>query len=1117
VISVAALGPDWAWDFFYNANVPGTTTLGPGWSHSFEIALFFGVPDPNSITVRWGDGRRDVFVSDGGGWAAAPALHAMRITLIAGGYRLRTKHGEVYDFDSLGRLIAMRDRNGNAMTFTYDGNGRLDTVIDATGRSCQITYDGQGRIVAIAGLGLNPIVSCEYQGPLLVVVRDMAGNGCTYSYDSVPLLVSAVDPGGEGVTVAYHPSLPVTLEVTTTDGDRRAFTYDEATIETEVRTEVALGEESSIRYRFDSMARCEQVVSVPLGITHNTYDAANNLIRHEDADGHVTTATFSPEGDALSLTDPTGATVSATYDPTYHLVLTVIDAAGNTWTRQRDPNGNLTVAIDPLGNQELLAYTPQGLLDTYTDQRGNQTRYTYDVHGYQASVAFADGTQRSATFTLRGRPSAMLDEEGQSWIVVWNNRDEPVSATLPGGEAYSLAWGADRMLISATGPRGETVSFSHNARKQLAGRTDPEGFAIALIHDRAGYLIRRVDALGSMLTIDRDHAGREVAFHDPDGSVLSLARNCCDIVSRTDERGTVNYLYSARHECVGAIAADGTFAISHAFEPRGLLVSAHRQDFPHADIGLEIAHDAAGRRVSVTRTDLAHRVMTIALDAAGNPTNILAPNSPPLSFTSDVRNRVETITVHQAPPISVALAYTPRGRIARQTYLNGVVGDHFYNANNRKIGTHYQGPGWVVDYNIGYDPSGNPAHVGAIPPPGMPVNLVMQWSLRNQPQMFDVIPGNGPTTIAYDAVGSRIHLNGPNGVVPYGYTPGAHRMVAAGPLNKQWDLPGGCVQVMAPGVTTSFTYRTDGSLRTITRNGQTHEFWLDALGQLAEIRLPSGQRRLIAADATGRGIARREYFAVAGGQPIDAYVGAPTSGPQVFTSEQVERDFWGDPIPTRGWWGYLQLDRYIDTSSEGTVNYAAYKTPQSPLNQRALLADPRGSITVVADGNGNQVTRRVYGLFGETITQTNPIHIATGFLNMESVEGLAGMNLAGYGVYPSLSHPLAHGAAALNPYEIETGSFLYDASFGHDGLYVQDPDKTWASPDPNRYKVRDDAWSRYVGGFWDAYVLAYRQYWFFNDPNEAAEQRRKVLDAYRQYTNALVERAEARGMSAPEW
>jgi YD repeat-containing protein len=1002
----------------------------------------------------------------------------MRIAEVGQGHELHALHHDtqviIRGYDEMHRLQRGRDRNGNEISLSYDAQGHLAQVTDAAGRVCQFNYDAQGRLVTITGLQHPfPLATFEYEGALLVRVRDPAGAACEFGYDTRQLLVSITDPDADGAIIEYHPTLPVVLKVTTTDGAERRIAYDQPNLETTVTDQLAAQEESVVRYTFDTGGRCVSVTDGPLLTTHNTYDIANNLLTHTDADGHVTTMTYSAEGDLLSVQDPTQAIRSYTYDPIHRLVMSVTDEAGNTWSGQRDSNGNLTRRTDPLGNHDDFTYDTHGLLASHTDRRGNTTTFGYNANGDLISLTDASGKTISATYNPRGIPVSITDQENHTVTAALTPRDEIASVTLPGGELYTLSWTASRMLASISDPRNATISWQYNDRKQVVARTDPMGFTTNLIRDGAGFAIRAVNALGNATHYDRDLAGRLIAIRDPDGGVVSFLWGCCDILSRTDALGTQNYSYTSRHQLAGIASSD--VQTNYNWDPRGLLAAA-TQSLPTPAIGYTLGRDAAGRTTSIDATHLGPRITTLVLDAEGNPTQVVTNLNPtPLVYTYNNLNLPASVTAG-SPPLTANLTYTPRRQIAAITYSSGVGASYGYNPNRDLTTVHYQGASFMADYSAGYDASGNRSSVHvSLPPPLGSGSIHVDYELRGLPTTVNYMPG-GVTTIAYNQVRDRVQLAGPNGSVAYTYSP-SQRMIGAGQTILRWNLAGGCTLLTQPTATTAFFYRTDGALQTITRSSQSWQIVLGPLGEIARVTLPGGGTRWFAHDFADRsGLLRRVIMNAPGAQVTDSFV---------FTSSTQDRAAAPGPVGT------------------SAAPLMWLKSPPVQINQRAPLTDPWGSIALVADGSGNMLQARVYGIFGEILAESsNPPFLAQGFLAMEVEEGLGNLNLLGLSAIDYLSRDFQNGYAgestsggsfvrppfsrfgeiaqrtkvdvddpfgrvitrfaAARPYLAETGSFLYDAGFGPDGLYGA----TRPLGGPGQYESR---WfTEFYGASWDA-------------------------------------------------
>ena len=124
-------------------------------------------------------------------------------------------------FNADGTLAAVKDRQGNGVTFTWSG-GLLRCITDGAGRRIEMSYNGQG---------------------LVKTVRDPAGRMTHYEYDHSGNLTKTTAPGGASYQFGYdrrhnlvkmaHPDKGVTemrtmtMDVSlenTVPGRRRPFT-----------------------------------------------------------------------------------------------------------------------------------------------------------------------------------------------------------------------------------------------------------------------------------------------------------------------------------------------------------------------------------------------------------------------------------------------------------------------------------------------------------------------------------------------------------------------------------------------------------------------------------------------------------------------------------------------------------------------------------------------------------------------------------------------------------------------------------------------------------------------------------------------------------------------------
>ncbi|MEK7214334.1 MAG: DUF6531 domain-containing protein, partial [Chloroflexota bacterium] len=181
--------------------------LGFGWSFSYGMGL---EPEADSsVVLVLGDGSRRRYQSDGAsGYTPPPGTFSKLAKEADGSFKLTHKHGTAYSFSPEGRLLRIEDKNANAITLSYE-SGRLVAVADPSGRALTFTHDASSRIAKIS---------------------DPAGAETLYEYDASGNLARVAGPGGYEGLYSYDSRHRLTAY---DDGrsqlplDKGSFVYDE--------------------------------------------------------------------------------------------------------------------------------------------------------------------------------------------------------------------------------------------------------------------------------------------------------------------------------------------------------------------------------------------------------------------------------------------------------------------------------------------------------------------------------------------------------------------------------------------------------------------------------------------------------------------------------------------------------------------------------------------------------------------------------------------------------------------------------------------------------------------------------------------------------------------------
>ncbi|MGK7955408.1 MAG: RHS repeat-associated core domain-containing protein, partial [Crocosphaera sp.] len=159
----------------YRSRIDRDSPLGYNWDHEYfqrlEVQIDGSVLHDNGLSRNQ---DRYLLNDTGDGFISPPEFFTELKQLQDGSFELREANGIVKSFDSEGKLIEMRDRNDNFMSFLYNNQdqliqvidtlgraidynyinsgtnaGRLDNIVDFSGRMVDFTYDGNGDLVEV--------------------------------------------------------------------------------------------------------------------------------------------------------------------------------------------------------------------------------------------------------------------------------------------------------------------------------------------------------------------------------------------------------------------------------------------------------------------------------------------------------------------------------------------------------------------------------------------------------------------------------------------------------------------------------------------------------------------------------------------------------------------------------------------------------------------------------------------------------------------------------------------------------------------------------------------------------------------------------------------------------
>ncbi|MHC4404022.1 MAG: RHS repeat-associated core domain-containing protein [Planctomycetota bacterium] len=546
---------------------------------------------------------------------------------------------EYFSYDDHGRLIkTCVDGGAETVTYDYDSAGTV-TVEDATGRETAACFDVGGRLVGVRD-GEGNGVSLSYDDYQLIGITGGSGEQYRYSHDSQGNLAYVLDPLRNHTAFTYAPTINKPESVTDARGNRTLYDYEAATgnllsITYEDGTNESFtyypdgnlenwtnrrGDTVTYTYWFDGQLKSKDYSTTPDIDYEYTCDDAGNLRsasgpegttvfdyyadtdwlkrvdyaggqflefdywpsgmrkKRTDQDGNVVNYIPDSVGRLHQITDGAGALiVEYEYDPAGRLQQKTL-GNGVCTTYEYDDAGRLTDRVNSNPQNAIISsfhytYDASGSRNSMTVTRNPATpwdgtyRYGYDPLGQLTSVTYPDGRIVGYEYDALGNRLRVVDD-GVTTEYITNEMNQ---YTDVGGVTYG--YDDDGNMISRT-EGGSTTTYAYDIENRLIEVATPTD-TWTYTYDALG---NRVTSTRTSLTttylVDPIGFGDLAAEYDGSGGLIARYQHGLGLVSRTDADGdSAFYTFSAIGNTSELTDQDGNILNSYSYDPFGVPLS----------------------------------------------------------------------------------------------------------------------------------------------------------------------------------------------------------------------------------------------------------------------------------------------------------------------------------------------------------------------------------------------------------------------------------------------------------------------------------------------------------------------------------------------------------------
>ncbi|HEX5610830.1 MAG TPA: DUF6531 domain-containing protein [Solirubrobacterales bacterium] len=581
---------------------------GYGWSGPYSSHLEFNA-ESGAVTVVQENGATASFSLIEGKYVPSTWGQAKLLKIKIEGvdlYFFTLPTQEKLIFNSEGKMTAINDRNGNAITFTYS-TGKLTKAKDSAGRELIFAYTGSQVTSVEDPLGRK--VKYTYESSSLASVTPPGEETARwkFKYDASHQLTEMTNGRGGVVKTEYDASHRVKKQ---TDPAERVLKFEYGESGGKKTTTITEPNGSTTYEKFNEAGEPLEVIKAKgTGLERKTtyeYNEAYALVKATDALGHSTTYEYNAAGDRTLEKDAEGNeskwTHNATHDvetettPKGEKITYKRDAKGNVEAIERPApgettqkstfkhasNGDLESATDPLGREAKFEYDSYGNLKAEINPEGDKTTWTYNKDGEQLTEVSPRGNEEGAkaeefeTKTERdsqGRPIKVTDPLGRETKVAYDKNSNVESTTNALGQTTKYTYNANDEQTKVEKPNGDITEFAYDSMGQVKSRTNGNGYTTKYERDTLGQLSETVDPLERKTKQEYDAAGSLNKTEDALGRTISYTYDKADRPTKIDysEASTTDVTYEYDKNGNVTKMVDGTGTTTREYDQLGRL------------------------------------------------------------------------------------------------------------------------------------------------------------------------------------------------------------------------------------------------------------------------------------------------------------------------------------------------------------------------------------------------------------------------------------------------------------------------------------------------------------------------------------------------------------------
>ena len=417
-------------------------------------------------------------------------------------------------YDASSRIHTVTDPLSRVWTLTYDGSNQLTQVaypaVNGSTYSMGYGYNAAHDVTSVTDLKGNVTTRGYNTGDSLAWEKDPALNQTSYSYTSTTATIT--DPNGRATVYTYDTSGRLSQVQ-----DALLYHEDYGYDANNNRTQVTDKRGNAWLYTFDGMGNVLTAKDPLLHTTTSTYNAHNKVLTRTLPGGESTVTAYDAYDNLTQVQEKNAsavvqATTTYTYPTSsnYGLPSSKTDADSHVTSYGYDPNGDLTSVTTPLGHPTQWACDGLGVKASRTDALGRLTTYTLDGWERVTTTTYPDSSTKTVSYDADSNVTAFSDATGTT-ARTYDADSRLLSESKAGATVVSHTYDAAGklgLLSTTTDANGRvltyaytslnqpytvseaagTVTYAYDANGNQTGISNPNGTVVADVYDTANRL-----------------------------------------------------------------------------------------------------------------------------------------------------------------------------------------------------------------------------------------------------------------------------------------------------------------------------------------------------------------------------------------------------------------------------------------------------------------------------------------------------------------------------------------------------------------------------------------------------------------------------------------------------